>query len=61
MNYEHTAQRESVGDALLIVESYGQWGDDLNEAHRRQIVLADEVLRLRHRVKELTLAEDGAK
>jgi hypothetical protein len=40
-------ERESVEDALLIVESYGPWGADLNDAHRRQIVLADEVLRLR--------------
>ena len=39
--------RESVEDALLIVGSYGPWGVDLNDAHRRQIVLADEVLRLR--------------
>ena len=75
MNYEHAPQRENVEDALLIVESYGPWGADLNDAHRRQIVLADEVLRLRklyemavqgraemrNRVKELTLAEDGAK
>lgn len=42
-----TPARESVDDALLIVESYGPWGPDLNDAHRRQIVLADEVLRLR--------------
>ena len=42
-----TPARESVADALLIVESYGPWGADLNDAHRRQIVLADEVLRLR--------------
>jgi hypothetical protein len=38
--------REGVADALLIVESYGPWGPDLNDAHRRQIVLADEVKRL---------------
>ncbi len=38
--------RESVSDALMIVESYGPWGADLNDAHRRQIVLADEVKRL---------------
>jgi hypothetical protein len=42
------AQRESVDDALVVVESYGPWGADLNDAHRRQIVLADEVHRLRH-------------
>jgi hypothetical protein len=42
-----TPARESVADALMIVESYGPWGADLNDAHRRQIVLADEVLRLR--------------
>jgi hypothetical protein len=41
-------ERESVEDALLIVESYGPWGVDLNDAHRRQIVLADEVKRLWH-------------
>jgi hypothetical protein len=41
-------ERESVDDALLIVESFGPWGADLNDAHRRQVVLADEVLRLRH-------------
>ena len=40
-------ERESVDDALMIVESYGPWGADLNGAHRRQIVLSDEVLRLR--------------
>jgi hypothetical protein len=39
--------RESVDDALLIVESYGAWGPDLNDVHRRQIVLANEVLTLR--------------
>jgi hypothetical protein len=38
--------RESVADALLIVKSYGPWGADLNDAHRRQIVLADEVKRM---------------
>ena len=43
----HDVARESVDDALMIVESYGPWGADLNDAHRRQIVLADEVLRLR--------------
>ena len=36
-------ERESVEDALLIVESYGPWGADLNDAHRRQIVLAEGV------------------
>lgn len=41
-----TPTREGVADALLIVESYGPWGPDLNDAHRRQIVLADEVKRL---------------
>lgn len=41
-------ERESVDDALMIVESYGPWGADLNDAHRRQVVLADEVKRLRH-------------
>lgn len=33
--------RERVADALLIVKSYGPWGADLNDAHRRQIVLAE--------------------
>ena len=40
--------RESVDDALMIVASYGPWGADLNASHRRQIVRADEVHRLRH-------------
>lgn len=35
------AGRESVADALMIVKSYGPWGADLNDAHRRQIVLAE--------------------
>jgi hypothetical protein len=43
---QHEPTREGVADALLIVESYGPWGPDLNDAHRRQIVLADEVKRL---------------
>jgi hypothetical protein len=43
-----TVQRESVTDALSIVKTYGPWGPDLNDSHRRQIVLVDEVLRLRH-------------
>ncbi len=47
MNDEQpTPERESVADALMIVDSYGPWGADLNDAHRRQIVLADEVRRL---------------
>ena len=45
--------RESVSDALLIVESYGPWGPDLNDAHRRQIVLADEVKMLREALRKL--------
>jgi hypothetical protein len=45
---EPTVQRESVNDALSVVESYGPWGADINDSHRRQIVLAEEVLRLRH-------------
>lgn len=43
---EDSPARESVSDALMIVESYGPWGPDINDAHRRQIVLADEVKRL---------------
>ena len=46
-------ERESVDDALLIVESYGPWGPDLNEAHRRQIVLADEVKRMTGTIEAL--------
>lgn len=46
-------ERESTADALLIVESYGPWGPDLNDAHRRQIVLADEVMRLQHELARL--------
>lgn len=44
---EADVRRESVADALSVVDGYGPWGADLNEAHRRQIVLADEVRRLR--------------
>lgn len=46
MTLDATPRRESVADALMIVDSYGPWGADLNDAHRRQIVLADEVRRL---------------
>ena len=44
---EQDVARERVDDALMIVASYGPWGADLNDSHRRQIVLADEVHRLR--------------
>lgn len=39
--------REPVDAVLEIVESYGPWGRDINEGMRFQIVLADEVKRLR--------------
>ena len=44
----NAVQRESADEALLIVKSYGPWGADLNDAFRRQIVLADEVRQLRN-------------
>jgi hypothetical protein len=40
-------QRETVDDVLAVVESYGPWGNDIREDFRFQIVLADEVKRLR--------------
>lgn len=39
--------RIPVDEALEIVESYGPYGNDINESLRMQIVLADEVKRLR--------------
>lgn len=44
---EPLLERESVDEVLSIVESYGPWGRDINESLRFQIVLADEVKRLR--------------
>lgn len=38
---------ESVDEVLSIVETYGPWGTDINESLRYQIVLADEVKKLR--------------
>jgi hypothetical protein len=39
--------RESVEDALMVVESFGPGIDGLNDTYARQIILADEVKRLR--------------
>lgn len=39
--------REPVDEVLEIVASYGPYGRDINEGLRFQIVLADEVKRLR--------------
>mgnify|MGYP000190332821 CR=1 FL=1 len=47
-------ERESVDDALMIVESYGPWGADLNDAQRRQIVLAEEVRSLKAQLAKFT-------
>jgi hypothetical protein len=44
---EPSEQREPVDDVLAIVASYGPYGRDINEGLRFQIVLADEVKRLR--------------
>jgi hypothetical protein len=39
--------RETVEEVLEVVGTYGPWGRDINEGLRYQIVLADEVKRLR--------------
>lgn len=44
---EDDAERWSVDDVLLVVSTYGPWGADLNGVHRQEIILADEVMRLR--------------
>lgn len=43
----HAGGRESVDDALAIVESFGPGIGGLNDTHARQILLAEEVKRLR--------------
>lgn len=43
----HAGGRESVDDALAIVESFGPGIDGINDTYARQILLADEVKRLR--------------
>lgn len=40
-------ERVPVDEVLEIVESYGPWGKDINESLQFQIILADEVRRLR--------------
>jgi hypothetical protein len=50
---DDAAERWSVDDVLLVVSTYGPWGADLNGVHRQEIILADEVLRLRESEKAL--------
>ncbi len=50
---EAAAERWSVDDVLLVVSTYGPWGADLNGVHKQEIILADEVLRLRESEKAL--------
>ena len=47
-------ERWSVDDVLLVVSTYGPWGADLNGVHRQEIVLADEVGRLRAELAKFT-------
>ena len=50
---DDAAERWSVDDVLLVVSTYGPWGADLNGVHKQEIILADEVLRLRESEKAL--------
>lgn len=49
---EADAERWSVEDVLLVVSTYGPWGADLNGVHKQEIILADEVERLRAELAE---------
>ena len=54
--------RESVEDALAIVESFGQGIGGLNDTYARQILLAKEVKRLREaRAPADSVLEDAAR
>ncbi|WP_321914790.1 DUF551 domain-containing protein [Paraburkholderia sp. J11-2] len=44
---QHSDVPEHVNEVLAVVESYGPYGLDINEGLRFQIVLADEVKRVR--------------
>ena len=48
-------ERWSVDDVLLVVSTYGPWGADLNGVHRQEIILADEVERLRAELADAAL------
>ena len=50
---DDASERWSVDDVLLVVSTYGPWGADLNGVHKQEIILADEVLRLRESEKAL--------
>lgn len=43
----HDGGRESVDDALMVVESFGSGVEGLNDTYARQVLLAAEVKRLR--------------
>jgi hypothetical protein len=60
---EHAGGRESVDDALEIVESFGPGIGGLNDAYARQILLAEEVKRLRasHGQAPAGVLEDAAR
>ena len=48
----HEGGRESVDDALAVVESFGPGIGGLNDTYARQILLAEEVKRLRAQVAQ---------
>ena len=52
---EDDAERWSVEDVLLVVSTYGPWGADLNGVHKQEIILADEVERLRSELADTAL------
>ena len=55
------ADGDSIDDILSVVESYGPFGLDVNNAIGYQIKLAEEVKRLRVSLNEMTAARDYEK
>ena len=54
----HEGGRESVDDALAVVESFGPGIGGLNDTYARQILLAEEVKRLRTQVAQTAAAAE---
>jgi len=51
------AEPDPVDEVLDIVDSYGPWGPDINTNYRFQIILADEVKRLRAEVAHVATSD----
>lgn len=51
------AEPDPVDEVLDIVASYGPWGPDINTNYRFQIILADEVKRLRAEVAHVATSD----